>query len=164
MRSPFVEQLLARTKADARTDLDVLLDAWLDTSVILAALRSRRGASNRLLELVARDRVRPLVTTALFLEYEDVLKRPENRLATGMSEADVEGFLAAFASAAEGVDVNFRWRPQLSDPKDEMVLEAAVNGRASALVTHNVRDFLSPARSFRLRVMLPRDVLKELES
>lgn len=138
--------------------------AVLDTSVILAALRSRRGASNRLLELVALERVRPLVTTALFLEFEDVLRRPENRLATGMSDADVEGFLAAFASAAEGVDVSFRWRPQLKDSRDELVLEAAVNGRARALVTHNVRDFQSAAPAFKLRVMLPRDVLKELES
>ena len=80
-----------------------------------------------------------------------------------MSEPDVEGFLAAFASAAEGVDVNFRWRPQLKDPKDEMVLEAAVNGRAEALVTHNVRDFQTAARLFQLRVMLPRELLKELE-
>jgi putative PIN family toxin of toxin-antitoxin system len=137
--------------------------AVLDTSVMLAAVRSRRGASNRLLELVALERVRPLVSTALFLEYEDVLKRPENRLATGMSEADVEGFLAAFASAAEGVDVNFRWRPQLKDPNDELVLEAAVNGRAGALVTHNLRDFQSAVRTFNLRVMLPRELLKELE-
>src|SRR5689334_16982350 len=98
--------------------------AVLDTSVILAAQRSRRGASNRLVELIALERLRPLVSTALFLEYEDVLQRPENRLATGMSEADVQAFLAAFASAAEGVDVNFRWRPQLKDPKDELVLEA----------------------------------------
>jgi predicted nucleic acid-binding protein len=99
----------------------------------------------------------------LFLEYEDVLLRPENRLATGMSESDVDGFLAAFASAAEGVDVNFRWRPQLRDAKDELVLEAAVNGRADALVTHNVRDFQSAAGLFKLRVMLPWELLKELE-
>jgi len=138
--------------------------AVLDTSVIVAALRSRRGASNRLVELVAVGRLRPLASTALFLEYEDVLQRPENRLATGMSEGDVEEFLAAFASAAEGVDVNFRWRPQLKDPSDELVLEAAVNGRADALVTHNVRDFETAARSFKLRVMLPRELLKELES
>lgn len=137
--------------------------AVLDTSVVVAALRSRRGASNRLVELVALGRLRPLVTTALFLEYEDVLRRPENRLATGMSDADVEGFLAAFASAAEGVDVSFRWRPQLKDPNDELVLEAAVNGRAEALVTHNVRDFQSATRAFGLRVVIPRDLLKELD-
>ena len=137
--------------------------AVLDTSVIVAALRSRTGASNALLEQVARETARPLVSTALFLEYEDVLKRAENRLATGMSEADVDGFLAALASAAEPVEVNFRWRPQLSDPKDELVLEAAVNGEADALVTHNVRDFEPAARLFGLRVLLPRQVLKELE-
>ena len=74
----------------------------LDTSVIVAALRSRTGASNALLEHVAHRRLRPLVSTALFLEYEDALKRPEIRLATGMNEEDVDGFLAALASAAEG--------------------------------------------------------------
>lgn len=131
--------------------------------MIVAALRSRRGASNRLLELVGLGRLRPLVTTALFLEYEDVLRRAEHRLVTGMSEQEVDGFLTAFASAAEGVDVNFRWRPQLRDPQDELVLEAAVNGQADAPVTHNVRDFLDAARLFDLRVLLPRDVLKERE-
>ena len=137
--------------------------AVLDTSVIVAALRGRRGASNRVVEFVALERLRPLVTTALFLEYEEVLRRPEHRLATGMTVEDVEGFLAALASAAEAVDVNFRWRPQLKDSRDEFVLEAAVNGNADALVTHNVRDFQTAARLFNLRVLLPRELLKELE-
>ena len=137
--------------------------AVLDTSILVAALRSRRGASNRLLELVAFGKLRPLASTALYLEYEDVLMRPETRLATKMDAADVQGFLGAFASAAEGVDVNFRWRPQLRDPKDELVLEAAVNGAAEALVTHNVRDFRTAAARFDLRVRLPRELLKELE-
>jgi putative PIN family toxin of toxin-antitoxin system len=140
-----------------------LVRVVLDTSILVAALRSRRGASNRLLELVALGRLRPLVSTALFLEYEDVLMRPETRIATNMESADLQGFLAAFASAADGVDVNFRWRPQLTDPKDELVLEAAVNGAADALVTHNVRDFQVAARRFGLRVLLPRELLKELE-
>jgi predicted nucleic acid-binding protein len=118
--------------------------------------------SNALLEHVARGRLRPLLSAALFLEYEDTLKRPEIRLATDRSEEDVDGFLAALASAAEAVDVNFRWRPELSDPKDEVVLEAAVNGEADALVTHNLRDFEPAKRLFGLRVLLPRDVLKEL--
>ena len=67
----------------------------LDTSVLVAGLRSRLGASNRVLVEVAEGRCTPLVTTALFLEYEAVLLRPEQRLATGMSPEDIEGFLAA---------------------------------------------------------------------
>jgi putative PIN family toxin of toxin-antitoxin system len=134
----------------------------VDTSVIVAGLRSQLGASNRILTLVAERRLVPLVTTALFLEYEDVLKRPEQRLATGMSVDDVVGFLAALASAAEPVDVHFMWRPQLADPADEIVLEAAVNGRASAIVTHNVRDFLPATRDFKIEVITPSVMLRRM--
>jgi putative PIN family toxin of toxin-antitoxin system len=134
----------------------------VDTSVIVAGLRSQLGASNRVLALVAERQLVPLVTTALFLEYEDVLNRPEQRLATGMTKEDVVGFLAALASAAEPVDVHFMWRPQLADPSDELVLEAAVNGRASAIVTHNVRDFLPAARDFAIEVIPPSVMLHRM--
>ena len=135
----------------------------LDTSVLVAALRSRRGDSNELLRRVAQSSLRPLVSTALFLEYEDVISRAEQRLATGMSERDIESFLAALASACDPVEVHFRWRPQLSDPSDELVLEAAVNGMADALVTHNVRDFQVAAERFDLRVLTPQMCLKEMK-
>lgn len=135
----------------------------LDTSVIVAGFRSRTGASNLLLRAVATGGLRPLVTTALFLEYEDVLLRAEQRLATGMTESDVEGALAALASAAQPVEVHFRWRPQLADPSDELVLEAAVNGSADFLVTHNVRDFEPAAGKFELKVITPQECLKEMK-
>jgi len=141
-----------------------MLRLVLDTSVVVAALRSRRGASNLLLRHVAAGRIRPLLTTALFLEYEDVLLRAEQRLATGLNEDGVQRVLAALASAAEPVEVHFRWRPQLTDAADELVLEAAVNGRADALVTHNVKDFQAAARRFRLRVLTPGDCLQEVKS
>lgn len=134
----------------------------VDTSVVVAGLRSQLGASNRMLALVAEGLIQPLVTTALFLEYEDVLNRPEQRLATGMSKEDVTGFLAALASAAEPVDVHFMWRPQLADPADELVLEAAVNGRARAIVTHNVRDFLPAAGGFEIEVITPSVMLQRM--
>jgi len=104
----------------------------------------------------------PLVTTALFLEYEAVLLRPEQQLATGLNPSDIEGFLAALASAAEPVEVNFLWRPQLRDPADELVLEAAVNGRAEAIVTHNVTDFRVGAKRFGVATLTPAEFLKEL--
>jgi putative PIN family toxin of toxin-antitoxin system len=102
------------------------------------------------------------VTTALFLEYEDVLKRPEQRLAHGLDPINIDRFLAALASASEAVDVRYQWRPQLSDANDEMVLETAVNGRADALVTHNVKDFNLAAKKFRLRVLRPGELLMEI--
>lgn len=135
----------------------------LDTSVLVAGLRSRLGASHVVLQRVAQRRCVPLVTTAVFLEYEAVLLRAEHRLATGMTPADIGGFLAALASAAEPVEIDFQWRPQLKDPADELVLEAAANGHARAIVTHNGRDFLPAATRFGIGVLTPAALLKELK-
>lgn len=108
----------------------------LDTNVIVAAFRSRNGASNLLLRLVDRGAVTPLCSTALFLEYEAVLSREETRKVTGHSLEDVAAVMSALAAVSEGVDISFRTRPMLSDVADEMVLEAALNGQAEAIVTH----------------------------
>ena len=134
----------------------------LDTDVVVAALRSVTGGSNAVLRELAGGRLVALVTPALFLEYEAVLKRPEQRLVHGLSLAEVDQFLEALASACVAVEVNFRWRPQLSDADDEMVLEAAVNGGAHALITHNLKDFARAAATFDLRIMQPGQLLKEL--
>ncbi len=130
--------------------------------MLVAGLRSQLGASNQVLIAVAERRIKPLVTTAVFLEYEAVLLRAEQRLATGLNEADVAGFLGAMAAAAEAVEISFRWRPQLRDPADELMLEAAVNGQAEAIVTHNVTDFDPASARFGVRILTPAQVLKEL--
>jgi putative PIN family toxin of toxin-antitoxin system len=134
--------------------------AVLDTSVLVAGLRSGLGASARLLGLVADGIVTPLVSTPLFFEYEDVLKRPEQLQAMAMTEDAMDGFLSAFASASEAVEVHYKWRPQLRDPGDEMVLEAAINGRATALVTHNLRDLGDAGKVFGIPVIRPGEALK----
>jgi putative PIN family toxin of toxin-antitoxin system len=134
----------------------------LDTSVVASAFRSRTGAGQVLLTQVARRRLVPLITMALFLEYEEVLKRPSQMAGTGLTESTVDQVLAALASAAEPVDVHYRGRPQLSDPGDELVFEAAVNGRADALVTYNTRHFVVAAIRFGLRVARPAELLQEM--
>jgi len=136
----------------------------LDTSVLVSGFRSRYGASQRLLRLVVERRLVLLATPALFLEYEDVLKRPEQREVSGLSVAQVDLALAAISVAVEPVEIRFSWRPQLADADDEMVLEAAVNGRADALVTHNVADFALAAPKFGLAVLRPGALLERLMS
>ena len=133
----------------------------LDTSVIASALRSNTGASFALLRAVQYGRLTILATPSLFLEYEDVLKRPEQRQVSGFTLRDVDELLAELAALIEPVEVHLLWRPQLRDPNDEMVLEAAINGRADALVTHNLRDFRAAAPLFGIRLARPVDVLKE---
>ena len=134
----------------------------LDTSVVTSAFRSRNGASRVILDWVADRLLVPLLTPALFLQYEDVLKRSEQLKASGLTLAQVDRILAALASATEPVMIHYSWRPQLSDPGDELVLEAAVNGRADALVTYNLRHFAGAAVRFGLRVARPVEVLEEM--
>jgi putative PIN family toxin of toxin-antitoxin system len=136
----------------------------LDTSVVVAALRTRLGAGNAVMRLVAQRRLLVLATPPLFLEYEDVLKRPEHQLAHGLAPEAIDKFLAEPAALIEPVEVHFQWRPQSRDPNDEMVLEAAINGHADALVTYNVADFAGPAARFRIPVLRPSDLLKRVKS
>jgi putative PIN family toxin of toxin-antitoxin system len=133
----------------------------LDSSVLVAGLRSRNGASFVILRLVRSEIVVPIVTVALFLEYEDVLKRDEHLGASEMRADVVDRFLGAFAVAAEPVEVHLRWRPQLRDVGDEFVLEAAINGRADVLVTHNTRDFRAATPRFGVTLMTPGALLAQ---
>lgn len=135
----------------------------LDTSVVVAALRTRLGAGSAVLQLVATRRLIALATPPLFLEYEDVLKRPEHRLAHGLTLEAVDEFLAELSALVEPVEVHFQWRPQSRDPNDEMVLEAAINGHADALVTYNIADFAGPAARFRIPVLRPSDLLQKVK-
>lgn len=134
----------------------------LDSSVVVSAFRSRHGASNRLLSLVANRLLIPLATPALFLEYEDVLKRPEQREISGLTVVQVDAALASLAATIEPVEVRFAWRPQLADPNDEMVLDAAVNGQADALITHNLADFAVVAPRFGLMLLSPGELLRKI--
>jgi putative PIN family toxin of toxin-antitoxin system len=135
----------------------------LDTDVMVAAIRSDVGASRRLLIASLQRRVGLLVSVPLVIEYEAVLTRPEHLQASGLTVADVNAVLDAVVAIAEPVRLAFLWRPALRDPDDDMVLEAAVNGAADAVVTFNRRDFSQGAKAFGLAVLAPGDALGRLE-
>ena len=134
--------------------------ATLDTNILLAGLRSSRGASFQVLKAMEHRLFVPAISVALFLEYEAVLTRPEQMTATNMSTSDVESLLEALATLAQQVgSISCRWRPLLSDPKDDMVVDCAVSSGSEYLVTMNRRDF-EPARQFSLELVSPLQFLQ----
>lgn len=139
-----------------------MLRLTIDSNVVASAFRSRLGASFALIDLVRRKRVRMLATPPLFLEYEEVLKRSEQRAVSRLSLKDLDTALDGLAALIEPVEAHLSWRPQLPDPDDEMVLEAAINGRSDALVTYNAVHFQPAAARFGLRLARPVEILREV--
>jgi predicted nucleic acid-binding protein len=134
----------------------------MDTDAIVASMRSRGGASARLLAAARGRHLTLLATAALFVEYEAVCGRAEHRAAAGFDEGDLKVFLDALVDLVEPVQRWFAWRPQLPDPDDELVLDAALNGRAEAVATFNRRDFASAAGRFGVEVLLPAEALRRV--
>jgi putative PIN family toxin of toxin-antitoxin system len=134
----------------------------LDTDVVVAAMRSPAGASAAILRSIRQRRATLLLSVPLAIEYEAVCQRAEQRLTAGLSWRQADIFVSAVIAMAEPVETHFLWRPQLRDPNDEMVLEVAVNGRADALVTFNVRDFGKIPGRFGVDVMLPRAAIERI--
>jgi putative PIN family toxin of toxin-antitoxin system len=134
----------------------------LDTAVVAAAARSSLGASRQLLLSALAGRFTLLLSVPLVLEYEAVLKRPEQLVASQATPADIDTLLDALIAIARPVPSVFSWRPLLRDPDDDMVLEVALNGQADLLVTFNIRDFEPAASRLGVVVALPREALRRL--
>ena len=135
----------------------------MDTDAVVAAMRSPAGASAAIIRAVRQRQATLLLNVPLAMEYEAVCRRSEHREGSGLSVQQVEIFLDAIAAMGEPVRTHFLWRPQLRDPNDEMVLEAAVNGRADALVTFNVRDYGTAPAQFGVEVLLPREAIGRIK-
>jgi putative PIN family toxin of toxin-antitoxin system len=130
----------------------------LDTCILFSALRSSMSASHRIIKSLPSPSFVPLISTPVFFEYEEVLRRPKQY--PHLTEQDIDDFLDFVASACEHVRINFLWRPQLPDPDDDLILELAVSGRADAIVTFNRRDFIG-SEQFGVRVIGPKELMKE---
>lgn len=133
----------------------------LDTNVLVAALRSRSGASSALVGRLNSGAFTLVASVPLLLEYESVMLRPEHVAASGRDAAALNAWLDQIAEVADRVPLYYRWRPQLVDAADELVLEAAVNGRADAIVTFNVAH-LAPAARFGIGLSSPAAILRRL--
>lgn len=131
----------------------------MDTNVLVAALRSRNGASFRLLSIVDSGKFELAISVPLVLEYEAAAKK--HLRATGLSASDVDAIIDYICSIAGHYKIYYLWRPFLPDAKDDMVLELAVVSNASYIVTYNGADFKG-IEKFGLRAITARDFLREI--
>lgn len=134
----------------------------IDTNVVAGAMLTL-GVNRKVLRACLTGNVKPLIGTALYLEYEDLVRRPGLFARSQMTARDRLDLLAALASVSEWVEVYYAWRPNLRDEGDNHLIELAVAGSASAIVTNNVKDLRSGELLFpSIRVLTPADLLKEL--
>lgn len=115
----------------------------IDTNVLITALRSRRGASQKLLRMIGQGHFRLNISVALALEYEAVCKR--KHLLPDWSEGDVDDLLDYLFTEGNLLPFVLRRRPILQDPGDECILEAAIQSH-SVIITYNKRDFVGAER------------------
>jgi predicted nucleic acid-binding protein len=130
---------------------------------MVAALRSPTGASAELLRMARHEKFGLLVSVAMILEYEAVLKRTEHLSVAGLTVDDVDDLLDALCVFAMPVTNHYRWRPMLTDPDDDLVLETAINGAADAIVTFNVFDFQRAKTMFGIDIERPGEILRRIK-
>ncbi|HXB71468.1 MAG TPA: putative toxin-antitoxin system toxin component, PIN family [Candidatus Acidoferrales bacterium] len=133
--------------------------AVLDTNVLISALRSRSGASFKLINLLGDPRWQPIVSVALVLEYEEIARRETDRL--GLAEWVAESIIDMFWRLGSQHLIRFRLRPVLSDPDDDFLLELAVASQADFIVTYNLRDFRG-AEAYGVRTVTPGEFLRTI--
>ena len=135
----------------------------IDTNVLVAALLRSEGRNRQVIRACLEGRLRPILGEALFLEYEAVLGRTELFRKSPLSEPERQRLLDAFLSVCEWVQIYYSWRPNLRDEADNHILELAVAGGATMIVTNNVTDFRNAELQFPgIRTLTPLEVWKEL--
>ena len=136
----------------------------VDTNVLVSAILSPDGAAREVLRRCLTGHARPLLSNALFLEYEDVLAREELFSAASINAKDRAALLDAVLSICEWVSISFLWRPNLPDESDNHLIELAVAGNAESIITANTKDVAAGELVFdRIQVVTPANWLKEVD-
>lgn len=135
-------------------------DIVIDTNVVIAALRSKKGASYKLLSLIGTNKFEIHDSVAIVLEYEDVIQR--YRAEVGLSQDDVSIFVDSLCSMAHHHNIYFVWRPSLPDANDELFLELAISARCEYIVTHNIKDFKGTEK-FGIKAITPKEFLQIID-
>ena len=131
----------------------------IDTNVMVAALKSKRGASYKLLSIIDQDKFQISISVPLIIEYEYALKRTD--LSILLTESEIDDILDYICQIADKREIFYLWRPYLKDPKDDMVLELAVESESDYIITYNQKDFKEVSK-FGIKTLTPKAFLRKI--
>ncbi len=132
----------------------------IDTNVFVSAVMSKNGRSRQIIRLCLQGSLTPMMGNALFAEFEDVCSRDKLFEPKLISRANRNVLLDAFLASCRWVPIYFLWRPNLQDEADNHVLELAIAGNASCIITSNKRDFMKSELKFPgLNILNPMEFL-----
>lgn len=133
----------------------------LDTSVMIGALISHKGANREVVRQCLLGNYKPLISNALFLEFEDVIARDRIKKACPLNETEIRELLNAFYSVCSWVPIYYLWRPNLKDEGDNLLIELAIAGNSQAIVTNKVKDLQAAELKFEhLKILKPEQLLR----
>lgn len=139
--------------------IPLMIRIVIDTNVFVSALLSKRGSAFKLLELTGKNLFIFCLSVPLVIEYEDAANRILPK--TNLTEKDLSDILDYLCMVGEKRKIHYLWRPYLSDPRDDMILELAVAAECEAIVTYNKKDFLG-VEAFGINLLTPADLLRHL--
>lgn len=132
----------------------------VDTSVMISALISKDGASRKILRHCLTEIYHPLISNTLFLELEAVSSRDVIQKRSPLTSQQIRELLNAFYSVCQWVPIYYLWRPNLRDENDNFLIELAVAGNATCIVTNNVRDLKASELIFSdIQILKPDELL-----
>ena len=131
----------------------------LDTNILFSGLYSSKGASFKVLKLIESKIIKPVISTTLLFEYEDILRRKQEELI--LSNSEIDSILDNICGFSSFQKIYFLWIPCLKDPKDDHVLEVAVASKTKVIITYNHKDFIG-ADKFGVKVISPKTLLETL--
>lgn len=125
-----------------------MIRAVIDTNVLFSGLTNGDVASDLIVQAWHGLLFQPYVSTALMLEYRDVLSRKLSPMGWKRTEAALSSLL----QQSVAVPIYYTWRPVSSDYSDDLVIDCAMNANAM-IVTPNKRDFRMAKQKLGLQVL-----------
>ena len=137
------------------------INVVVDTSILISALIGSKGPSREILRKCLMGIYNPLISNALFTEYEDVSNRERIIKLCSISHEERRALLNAYYSQCHWVSIHYLWRPNIKDEGDNFLIELAVAGNAQYIITNNINDFKNPQLKFStIKIVTPEQLLR----